>query len=367
MSRHYIFAGGGTGGHLYPAIAVADKLKQTDDDCNITFYCSNRAIDSRILTKSGYNFKTIEAEGFSFKPNKLIKFIKAARLSREIIKKQLIGNDHAVVISCGGFVSYPVLLAAKELELPIFMLNVDFVPGKANKFLAKYTEQIFVQFSETADKFGKYKNKVLVTGCPLRESFESPDKSKAISDLGLDSSKKLLVITGASSGSANINNSISDIVDKLGKFSESWQIVHIAGVEHYQVMQEIYKGAKIKSIVLDFYDEMASLLGNADLIVGRSGAVSVAEYAACGAAAVCIPYPYHKDNHQQLNAQKLVEAGCGVIVLDNCDSKLNAQALLPVLMDFMDNEGKRLAAKAAAAKIAKLDAAKVIAEKIIKK
>ena len=156
--------------------------------------------------------------------------------------------------------------------------------------------------------------------------------------MGLEKGKRTLLITGASSGSANINDAICRLLPRLDAFAERWQIVHLAGLRHSEEIEAGYAGAKIGHKVLAYYDDMPALLAAADLVVGRSGAVSVAEYAAAGVPSICLPYPYHKDRHQYLNAGKLVEAGAAVIVDDLPDPAERAERLWDTLESLMSNE-----------------------------
>jgi UDP-N-acetylglucosamine--N-acetylmuramyl-(pentapeptide) pyrophosphoryl-undecaprenol N-acetylglucosamine transferase len=184
--------------------------------------------------------------------------------------------------------------------------------------------------------------------------------------LGLDSRKKILLITGASSGAQNINKTICSLLEKLSAFADDWQIVHLTGMaNHEQVLRE-YHDAQIGHTVLAYFDDMPNLLTAADLVIGRSGAVSVAEYAVAGVPSICIPYPYHKDRHQYLNAGKLVEASAAVIVDDLPDEKDRTKWLweeLEVLMK--DNEKRRQMAEACRA-VARPQADVKIAERLLK-
>lgn len=362
--QHYFFAGGGTGGHIYPALAVADRIQKMQDDCSILFFCSHREIDARILSKTGYEFFPLPAVGLSKHPVRLIRFF-AQFLKSYYFVKQLLEpyKRESVVIGTGGFVAAPVVMAARWLKIPVYLINVDSVPGRANRFLGRFAKKIFVQFEDTAAFFGK--DRVEVVGCPLREDFEKPDRHKAFSDLALDETKRVVLVTGASSGSININHAVLSILPELGEFADAWQIVHLTGHLHIKEVKETVRGLAITYHAVDYYDDMPGLLAAADIVVGRAGAVSVAEYAAAGKPAVCVPYPWHKDRHQYKNAQKLVDAGAAVIVEDNI--RFPAQtvhALLEALKNLMANPQKRQAMSTAAQKIAKPQAVETICQHI---
>jgi UDP-N-acetylglucosamine--N-acetylmuramyl-(pentapeptide) pyrophosphoryl-undecaprenol N-acetylglucosamine transferase len=251
------------------------------------------------------------------------------------------------------------------LKAPLVLLNVDIIPGKANKLIARWADRIFVQFEETADYLGKRKPKATVVGCPLRSAFDNPNPGKAKADLALDRNKKILLITGASSGSQNINRTICELLPQLNNFANDWQIIHLTGRANFDEVGRQYGGAKISNKVIDYYDDMADLLAAADLVIGRSGAVSVAEYAAAAVPAVCMPYPYHKDMHQYLNAGKLVEAGAAIIVDDIPDEKDRREWLWEELEPLLKDDKQRYEMKNACRAIAKKDAAGKIAESLL--
>ena len=312
----FFFAGGGTGGHIYPAIAIAERIIKLEHKAKVHFFCSTHSIDLRIFSKTGFEYTSLPVCRFSIRPVKLIDFCTSFLESYRIAKRAIIKSKSAVVIGVGGFVSAPVCFAAHKLNVSVVLLNVDIVPGRANKIIARWADKIFVQFEDTRRYFAKKGAKVDVVGCPLRIGFDSPQPEKVIEQLGLERQKKTLLITGASSGSENINEAICSLLEKLASFTDDWQIVHLTGRAHFEDVQKRYIGAKISNKVIDYFDDMPNLLSAADLVVGRSGAVSVAEYAAAGVPSICIPYPYHRDRHQYLNAGKLVQVGAAVIVDD---------------------------------------------------
>ena len=363
--RTFFFAGGGTGGHIYPAVAVAEQITRLDPEAKIHFFVSSREIDAKILSQTDFKFTQLPAKGFSARPGKLIEFIcaflKSSRVAEEIIAK----SKNPTVIGIGGFVSASVCRAAHKLKIDVKLLNVDIVPGRANKIISRWADEIFVQFEETAKYFIRRKAEVHTVGCPLRSGFENPQPTKAIERLGLDKNKKTLLITGASSGSQNINDAVCSLLDKLSAFADDWQIVHLTGRANFEKVNEKYAGAKISYKILDYCDEMADLLSASDLVIGRSGAVSVAEYAAVGVASICMPYPYHKDMHQYLNAGKLVEAGAAIIVDDLPDEKERSDWLAEELEGLMKDEVRLKQMRKNCEAVAKKDAAFIIAEKLL--
>ena len=369
--KSFFFAGGGTGGHIYPAIAVAERIVELGPGAKVHFFCSGREIDSKVLQRSGFAYTALPAEGLSVRPGGLMRFCRSFIRSYRIARAAIVESKDVVVIGVGGFVAGPVCLAAHRLKAPIAVLNVDIVPGRANKLIARWADEIFVQFEDTRDYFAGpkapwgSKAKVSVVGCPLRKGFDNPQASRAIEELGLDKRKKILLVTGASSGAANVNDAVCSILEKLDAFVGDWQIVHLTGQTHFEDVKVRYEWAKISRKVLAYYDDMPDLLAAADLLIGRSGAVSVAEYAVAGVPSICMPYPYHKDRHQYLNAGKLVEAGAAVIVDDLPDSNERAEWLWEELEGLMKDEKKRREMMENCAKVAKADAASMIAQRLL--
>jgi len=297
----------------------------------------------------------------------MLLFLETIFSAKKIVTQTIASDqsEQAVLFSTGGFVSASAALGAKDLKIPIAMLNIDSVPGKANKLLARYAKDIFVQFEKTGRCFGVNHRKVIVTGCPLRSAFFNTDKERIVKSLGLNPQKKILLITGASGGSANINNVIGYLLDRLEGISSDWQIIHLAGIVHYDTVRTFYKQAQINHAVLDYCDDMPNLLAAADLVIGRAGAMSVAEFAASGTPAICLPYPYHSDRHQKLNAQYLVDAGCGRLVDDLCDTEKTARLLWPVLCELAGSDEKLGQMKQNCGKIVNPGAATQIALKLL--
>lgn len=359
--KKYYFAGGGTGGHIYPALAVAQKLRKIDPDAKITFFCSARPIDARILSGSGFEYIALPMQPFSFNPAKLIRFLHAFIASRKIVA-DAIDNDTSAIIGIGGFISVVPVLRARKLRIPVALINIDIVPGKANKFLSRFARAVFVQFEHTV----KYLNrsKVQASGCPLRDGFGAAGRSDVLAGLGLSEKKRTLLITGASSGAVNINSITGFLLKKLNGFADRWQIIHICGISNVETVQAFYSNAKISYRLFGFCDNMPAVLSASDLVIGRSGALSVAEYAASATPSICLPYPYHKDNHQRLNAEQLETAGACRIVTDVCDTQKTAQALWPVLSELMKSPQQLDIMRLGCEKVCRPNAAEKIANTI---
>jgi UDP-N-acetylglucosamine--N-acetylmuramyl-(pentapeptide) pyrophosphoryl-undecaprenol N-acetylglucosamine transferase len=361
---HLFFAGGGTGGHIYPAIAVAEQVGRLEPAAKMHFFCSERSIDREILSRSGFDYTPLPARYFSARPDRLTGFAVSMFRSFRIARRRIGGCVPAVLLGVGGFASAPAVHAAYRLGVPVALLNVDAVPGKANRVLARFARMIFVQFEGTRSYFVGTKAQVLVTGCPLRSGFNDADRRRGIRALGLDEYKKTLVVMGGSAGAQSINEVICSLIERLEEFSGDWQVVHLAGRANLDVVRRSYVGTGISSTVLGYWDQMADLLAAADLVVGRSGGVSVAEYAAAGVPSICVPYPYHKDRQQHLNAAALADAGGAVVVEQLREHCATAAVLWEKLRQLMADGQRRKLMADACRRVAVSDAAGRIAKEL---
>jgi len=364
-NRTFLFAGGGTGGHIYPALAVAEKIQKNDPTAVIHFFCSSRDIDAQILNKTDFEYTILPARSFTLQPDEFIRFcrlfFKSCRLATSVLKQ----SYNPIVFGVGGFVAAPVCRAGYKLKVPVKLLNVDIVPGRANKLAVRWADEVFVQFRETAEYFAGRGIRANVVGCPLRSGFDNPQPEKVREKLGLKKNKKVLLVTGASSGSASINETMPLLLDKLARFADNWQLIHLTGTRDFEDVKAGYAEAKINAVVLSYFDDMADLLSLADLAIGRSGAVSVAEFAAAGTPGICIPYPHHKDRHQYLNAEKLVQAGAAVVTDDLPDAKERADWLWEELRLLLSDKEKREQMRRGAESIAVKDAAERVARRLL--
>ncbi len=361
----FFFAGGGTGGHIYPALAVAEQIVERWPGSQIHFLCSTRAVDRRILDKTPFAHTPLPATGLYVQPRRFLRFCATFWQSYRQARSILADAPNPVVIGAGGFVAAPVCLAGHRLGAPVALVNVDILPGRANRLCARWADEIFVQFEEAGRGFGSRKTPINVVGCPLRSEFARSDRARALEELNLDAGKKVLLVTGASSGAASINEAVCTSLSKLEKFADTWQIVHLTGLDNYETVRTQYQGAAICHTVLDYHDRMPDLLAAADLVIGRSGAVSVAEYAVAGVPTICMPYPHHKDRHQYRNAAKLVEVGAAVIVDDVPDAANRAAWLWEEMETLMNDETTRREMAEACTLVARPSAATDIADRLL--
>lgn len=365
----FVFAGGGTGGHLLPGLAVAKELQARCADAKIHFFVTDRKIDEQILSQAGYSYTQQMVEPFSLKPWGFLTFSYGLLGSIRDAAKALAILRPAAVLGMGGFAAGPAGRVAGKLKIPLALLNPDAQPGLANKWLAKRAAKIFVQWETTAQALAtRTQAELLVTGCPVRKQIYLATRQEGIDRFGLDANKKVLLVPGGSQGAMNVNRTVIELLPQLDTLSDYWQILHLTGPGKLEVVQQAYEQAatKIDYKLVDFTTDMPQALAAADLVLGRAGASSLAEFTAKRLPAVLMPYPYGRNQHQRANARCLADVGAAIIVPDKCDAKANAAAVGNVLLDLMTSEEKLTAMSAAYEPLFKENAAGQVAEELLK-
>jgi len=347
-----IVTAGGTGGHIYPALAIIKKIKEKEPKSEILYIGTHNRMENKIVPRENIPFKSLKIYGFStntpFRNIKNIFYIKNAyKESLEIIKK----FKPDIVIGVGGYVAYPVIKAAHKLGIKTLIHEQNAIPGKANKMLAKYADAIAVSFKETEDSFPK--NKVYVTGNPCgEEAIEAPKQKR--SRYNLDSKQKLVVIVAGSQGSLALNSEMKDFLKNVSK--EKYQVLYITGKSFYQ---DFIKNEKFSPNVkvVPYVDNLPGLLKNTDLVICRAGASTISEIIALGIPSILIPSPYVPNNHQYYNALRLKDIHAGLLLEE---SELNTKVLKKQINNLLDNKKKYLEIKNNLKKIEVKDSSELI-------
>lgn len=357
-----ILAGGGTGGHLYPGIAVAEALGTAIPDAHALFLCTTREIDRVILEPTGFEF--IPQPIVPPRLADVLKFFLTYRQTRELVNDVLSKRKPAVVVGLGGYAAGVAVKFAARKRIPTVILNPDVIPGKANQYLMRYTRIICCQFEQSKPIIpSEHRSKARVTGCPIRKDIlRFPPRSEAAKQLEIDASKPTLVITGASQGAVTINEAMLALAPALNL--ANWQLLHLAGREHGEKVRRGYKEKNIPARVIDFTPDMADVWAVADLAISRSGASSCAELTVCGIPSILMPYPFHKDLHQRANAKVLADAGAAILMDDEKDPRKNTEKLKPLLEPLLADAPKRQQMSQAAKSLGRPDAAEAVAAAI---
>jgi len=334
-----LFAGGGTGGHIYPNLAILEALPALREDSGITahFIVSNRAIDQQVLEPFDLPNTALVMRPFTVHPMKVLGLVDSWRRSRRQVQAVLKQARPAALVATGGFVSVPAAQEARRAGVPVAMVNLDAVPGKANRFMARYADVIFSCY-DTAALPGAAR-----IGLPLRSASIGPDDPAAArSALGLDPARPTLMITGGSQGAQSVNRTIVALLGRrpVRAALAGWQVFHICGPDHIDAMHEQYESLDVAAHLSAYCDRMGCAWRAATLAICRGGAGSVAEVWANATPAIFLPYPGHRDQHQKLNARPLVEAGGALMFDDRSDGRQNADALEDGFVALVQNRGR---------------------------
>jgi len=332
----FIFAGGGTGGHLYPGLAVANELLGILPDAQIVFACSNRQIDRRILDPLPLAVVAQPVRPFPGGIGQIPGFVWAYLESALLAQDMLRDLRPAAVLGLGGFAAGPVLSRAALVGIPTAMLNPDAVPGKANRLLARKADVIFTQFPQTAEAFPpSCRQKVRCVGCPIRAEIIGASRLEAIRHFGLEEGKKTLLVFGGSLSAESISLSLERLGDDLAGLRDCWQVLHVSASLRAGRIEQSLSDRGMLCRTLQYCQRMDLAYAVADLVLCRAGAVSVAELSATACPAVLMPYPHHADQHQRLNAVAQQQAGSAVVVEDSKDPAINACRLKKTLVGLM--------------------------------
>lgn len=375
MTREFwfVFAGGGTGGHLFPALAVVESLRSRGARIDVSFFCTDRAIDGEILRSAQVAGVPLGVRPLSGYPWHWPALLLRWRKSVSACVKAFSERRPAVVVGAGGYASGPPVAAGVRLGIPTFVLNPDAVPGRANRYLGRRHGRalagIFVQWSVTRNHFPPTAP-VVVTGCPVRCGFRSvsgADVPELRRSFGLELGRRTLLVTGASQGARTINEAMIELAGVVA--SAGWQVLHLSGPADAERVARGYAKARDASVsptfhyrVVPFTERMSEAMAAADLVVSRAGASTLAEILAVGRPAILLPYPFHRDRHQWHNAAVAVEAGAAARLEDQRDAWANAEQLAPVLRSLLADDLRREAMARAARGLARPQAADLIAD-----
>lgn len=340
-----VFAGGGTGGHLYPAIAIADALR--DRGANVLFIGTADRLEATIVPQAGYPLATVKSRPFTRKLSPglfAMAFSNVAGTAQALAVLKRARPD--IVIATGGYVCFPVVLAARMLGVrPVALLEPNAHPGLTNRMLAPFVDEVWGAFEAGDPRFtGKYVH----AGIPVRSALRAlPPREDAIARLGLSPKRRTLLAMGGSQGARSINDALTSLVKSDG-IPAGWQLIHVTGEREYDRVRAALEGGAPQPAVRPYLHDLGDAYAAADLVLARAGASTLGELAATGRPAVLVPYPHAADDHQRANAEMVVRTGAAVVVDDR---ELAAGKLRGVLADVTGPA--RFAALAASAERAR--------------
>ena len=359
-----IVSGGGTGGHIYPAVTIANQIKEKQPDAEIIFVGTREGLECEIVPRYGYPIEFIEVAGFQRKLSldtiksafKLLAgLIDALKLIRKIKPDLVVGT--------GGYVCGPVLFLAALQGIPTCIQEQNAMPGVTNKILAHFVKKVFLGYQEAGKYFGGNSEKIF-TGNPIRKEILEVSRATAIEKFKLDPAKKTILVSGGSRGARSINDAMALVETSLAGRSDV-QVIHITGETGYekfigQVEKKVLMSDNIK--VFRYMHDMPLALAAADLAIFRSGAIGLAELMARGIPSILVPYPYATANHQEHNARAVEGAGAAVVILDK---ELTGEILLKQIESLLADDSKLQKMKDAAKALGRPEATEDIARKVL--
>ena len=361
--RRVIISGGGTGGHIYPAITIARAIAEIEPT-EFLYVGSKTGLENTLIPKEGLPFVTLDVRGLERKLS-FRNFITLGKTAASLIKAEAIIHRFKpdVVIGTGGFVCGPVLLAASLSGIPTLVQEQNVIPGVTNTILSKFVNRIALGYREAAGRF-KNKDVLVYTGNPVRQDILTVSREEGRGALGLEPDKFTLLVAGGSRGARSINTAMIE-VHKYFKDIDDIQILHITGDHEYDRVIKQLDGIDRKgrygqgSRIIPYLHDMPAALTAADLAVYRAGAVGLAELAVRGVPSILIPYPYAAEDHQRYNAQALVMCGAAKMILDKM---LTGRDLLEEILHLKENPKALENMTKASKSMGKPQAARAIAE-----
>lgn len=364
-----IIAGGGTGGHLFPGIAVAEEFLSRDSSNQVLFVGSEQGIEARVIPSSGYRLELIKAAGIRGKG--LLAKLKGGAMmlygyaqSRKILKEY----RPELVLGVGGYASLPMVMAANGMQIPCYIHEQNAYPGMSNRLLAKVASQLFISLEESARYFPKGKS--FLTGNPLRRQIlDSLNSSRQLipepgSDEKEGEDQFRIFIFGGSQGARTLNRKVPEGVAAIPEPERSkLQIVHQTGEAELEQVKKAYQSLGIRADLRSFIDDMAREYSKADLIICRAGATTIAELTALGKGALFIPFPFATDDHQRKNAEALLKKGACRMLLEQ---ELTAERLAENIRELMEDRAALAEIGSRAKGEARTDAARVIVDQMLK-
>ncbi|MEM6755757.1 MAG: UDP-N-acetylglucosamine--N-acetylmuramyl-(pentapeptide) pyrophosphoryl-undecaprenol N-acetylglucosamine transferase [Planctomycetota bacterium] len=336
-----LLAGGGSGGHIYPNVAIAEQLAAAGSRLQPLYAVSERPIDRTVCEGlGGEAWAALPAVPMTMHPVRMWRWWKGHRAAIELCEQLIRERGVTAVVSTGGFVGGPAVAAASRQGVPSCLVNLDAVPGKANRWSARRADEVFTAYDGTGLPRAQR------VGVPLREASRATHKPEAARwQLGLSPDKPTLLVTAGSQGATSINAAMVELVGRtVGRRAlKNWEVVHLTGSAEGEAQRaaEAYERLGVRAVVEPFRDDMGLAWSAAELAVCRAGAGTVAEAWASGTPAVFLPYPHHRDQHQRHNAEPLVRAGGALLADDHVDPVATVGGLLGRVVELLSNAARR--------------------------
>jgi UDP-N-acetylglucosamine--N-acetylmuramyl-(pentapeptide) pyrophosphoryl-undecaprenol N-acetylglucosamine transferase len=353
-----VIACGGTGGHLFPGLAVAEHLVRRG--YSLTLFVSPKVVDRQAL-RTAHSIEVVTLPAVGLSRGRSLAFLRGFVQSYRAVRKHFKARPPHAALAMGGFTGAPPILAAKRTGAPTFLHESNAIPGRANRWLAHAVDAVFVGFPQTAARLPH--RRVLVTGTPVRRRFQPRDAYPCRVALGLDPARPVLLVMGGSQGAGGINDLITRALPLLVQNAPELQLLHLAGSNDAEKITQACRALKLKAVVHSFFNEMELVLGATTVAISRAGASSLAELAAMRVPALLVPYPAARDNHQWHNARAFEQTGAARLLEQPTASP---ETLTRFVLELLGNAAIREQMQAALAQWHSPKAAEQIAEEILK-
>jgi UDP-N-acetylglucosamine--N-acetylmuramyl-(pentapeptide) pyrophosphoryl-undecaprenol N-acetylglucosamine transferase len=354
-------SGGGTGGHIYPALALIHEIKKHHPEAEFLYIGSENGLEKEIVKREEIPFRSIYVTGFKRKLSlenvkTVLRFFKSVKDSKSYLKS----FKPDVVIGTGGYVCGPVVYAAAKMGIPTIIHEQNSVPGLTNKFLSKYVDKVAICFEESSSFFPT--NKVVLTGNPRASEVIGRDGERGKKSVGLNPNQKSVIIFGGSRGARPINDAVLEALKDVE--NKDYQILYVTGEVHFEnVLERVKQLGNPKNVIIKpFIHNMPDVLAGVDLVVSRAGATTIAEITALGLPSILIPSPYVTNNHQEKNARALSEKGASLLRLEK---ELNGKQLLQDIDSILLDETRLEKMKKASASLGIPDAARKLYNEMV--
>jgi UDP-N-acetylglucosamine--N-acetylmuramyl-(pentapeptide) pyrophosphoryl-undecaprenol N-acetylglucosamine transferase len=333
----YFFAGGGTGGHLFPGLTLAMALPSRDPAAESVFIGSERELERELVARHQFCHRVLPVEPLPTARRNPLKFCWRNWRAYRIASGWLRQERPAAVIGLGGFASVPTVLAASRLGIPTVLLEQNLLPGRATQWLSRRADLICLSFSESAAYFSKAATTRL-TGNPVR-----PEIARLTAELpsAVSGGRPTLLVLGGSQGANSLNAAVARLVERWPGSFQGWRIIHQTGAQQAPEIRARYAALGLETVVEPFFREMVPIYREATLVISRAGATTLAELACVGAPAVLVPFPQAADNHQLLNAEAYAKAGAATTVLQAADPETTAARLAEAILPLLVAESRR--------------------------
>jgi len=355
-----LIAGGGTGGHVYPGIAVAEEMRRIHPEIDVLFVGGRRGVEAHAVPEAGFRIRFVLTRGFPRRawwrwPSAVLANLIGLLQSSWIV----LSERPDAVLGTGGYVSGPISAAAALLGRPLLLQEQNSIPGLANRWLARVADEVHLSFTEARAYFAR-KDNLKVTGNPVRGFILEGDRGTALQEFGLADGRPTVFVFGGSRGAHRINEAALEAMQRL-KGRVDVQFILQTGGDEFEGARGIVESRLLPARVVPYLRQIHLAYAVADLVVCRSGAMTLAEIAACGTPAILVPYPYAAHNHQEVNARNLVERGAATLILDR---ELSGERLAKEIAHLLADRQTLRRMSAHARTFARLDAAERLARSL---